>query len=97
MLGKGIPCEELKRCYLEDWHYDRQQDKQVKYCRALLDPDDQPPYKNGECRFYKKTRNSYSGSHEGEEYSEELIDRIRNAEYEYKLRRGIIGRRGKVL
>lgn len=91
MIGKGIPCEEEKRCYFEEWY------KKTKYCRALLDPDDRPPYMNGKCKFYKKTRDSYSGSHEGEEYSPELVDKIRNAEYEFKLRKGIIGKRGRVI
>ena len=91
MLGKSIPCDELKRCYYEDWF------RKEKHCRILIDPEDKAPYPNGKCPYYKKTRASYSGSHEGEEYSEEMIDKIRNNEYEYKLRKGIVGRKGQVL
>lgn len=97
MLGKSIPCEEEKRCYFEDWKFSKQLDKKVKHCRILIDPEDKAPYMNGKCPYYKKTRVSYSGSHEGEEYSEEMIDKIRNNEYEYKLRRGLVGRRGRVI
>lgn len=97
MLGKSIPCDEEKRCYFEDWKFSKQLGRKVKHCRILIDPEDKAPYPNGRCPYYKKTRASYSGSHEGEEYSEEMIDRIRNNEYEYKLRKGIIGRKGTIL
>ena len=97
MLGKSIPCDEEKRCYFEDWKFSKQLDRKVKHCRILIDPEDKAPYMNGKCPYYKKTRASYSGSHDGEEYSEEMIDKIRANEYEYKLRRGIVGRKGVVL
>ena len=92
-----FPCTEAKRCFYEDWHFDSQMERKIKYCRILVYQDGKPPYKIGECPYYKNTKNTYSGSHEGEEYSPELVDKIRNAEYEYKLRHGIIGRRGRVL
>lgn len=94
MISKVTPCAELNRCYYEEWHFDKRLDQNVKCCRVL--DSDKAPYKTGECPFYKNTKASYSGSYAGEEYSRETIDYIRNQEYEYKVRHGIIGKKGKV-
>ena len=52
------------------------------------------PYESGKCPFYKPTKNSYSGSYEGVEYSEAELNRIEEKEITYKANHGIIGRRG---
>ena len=89
------PCGEEQRCYYEDWHYDKILEKKIKCCRVL---DYKEPYPSGKCPFYKPTKNSYSGSYEGVEYSPQELNRIEEKEQAYKIAHGIIGRRGgKVL
>lgn len=85
------PCNEERRCYYEDWHFDSEIDKKVKCCRVL---DSKNPYKSGKCMFFKPTKNSYSGSYDGEAYSPEMLKKIEENEKAYKTAHGIIGKRG---
>ena len=79
-----VPCAEERHCYFHDYHKDK------RYCRCLTVKGIKAPYKSGKCAFYKKTENSYSGSYDGEEYSEEMRKKIEDEEFAYMVRRGIL-------
>ena len=86
------PCHESKRCYYEEWRFDKDLDRKIKLCRIL---DSSKAYEDGKCHFYKATAMSYSGDYEGSVYSDEMVEKIKNNETAYKMAHGILGRKGR--